>query len=222
MQKLRETDRMLAIKRTQIQMVRDRGYDITPEMHLLTINVDAFDAYITEMAAKTNGSRRAALSRLYVSATNPDRRMLVYYGGRTSPQQKQVSAPVVREFITLVLRYRASEAVLVVDAQISATGNDELKNFTQPPVQVFHDTDLAYNPTTHVDTPRHELVPPEEEEALLRSMKTDRSKMLLIKESDPIVRYYGWRAKGIIRIHRDDRAVSVLSPKTINYRFIIN
>lgn len=221
MQKLQETDRMLAIKRTQIEMVRDRGYDITPELRLLTISVADFDAYMTETATIAGSSRRGSLSRVYESAKGDQRRMLVYYGGRTNLQQKQVSAPVVREFINLVLRYRVSEAVLVVDAPISATGNDELKNFTQPPVQVFNDSELAFNPTLHVHTPPHELIPPAEADALLRAMRTDRSKMLLMKESDPVVRYYGWKPRSIIRIHRRDD-VSVLTPQTINYRFITN
>lgn len=208
------------VKLTQMEMVRDRGYDISAEAMLFNETPDGFDAYAADMAQQTGSSKRGAMSRFYTSTTTPKRTMLVYYGGRINLQQKQVAASVVREFIDIVLKHRLAEAVLIVDAPISSKGNEELKNFTQPPVQVFHDNDLAFNPTTHIYTPRHELVLPGEEEALLRSMRTDRFKMLIIKEIDPIVRYYGWKAGSIVRIYRDDSSVSVLTPQSINYRYI--
>lgn len=217
--------RLFDIKKTQLQMVRDRGYEITrDEESILTMDLDGFLTYIQALATATpRASARSLLSRSYM-AQRPDgttRTMLVYYGGKTSPQQKQVSAEVVREFIHLVQRYAINEAIIIVDAPLSSTGDNELSALTLTRWQVFFDSELTYNPTRHVDTPRHELLSPEEAQAKLRELRVDLSKLLIIKVSDPIVRYYGWTAGGLVRVYRDDSAVSILAPKSINYRVIV-
>ena len=216
--------RLFDIKKTQLEMVRDRGYDISAEEAILTMTLEQFVHYVSGLATQAGTSIRSSLSRAYLSIqtyNGAKRAMFVYYGGKTNPQQKQVSADVVREFITLVQRYAIYEAVLIVDAPLSSTGNDELSALTLTRWQVFPDSDLTYNPTRHVDTPRHEILSPEESHAKLREMRTDVSKLLIIKVNDPVVRYYGWPAGGLIRVHRDDSSVSILAPKSINYRIIV-
>lgn len=215
--------RLFDIKKSQLQMVRDRGYDISPEeAPILDMNVTEFYNYLNQLASvNARVSARSLLSRSY-QGKFPDgttKSMLVYFGGKTSAQQKQVSADVVREFISLVQRYGINEAILVVDAPLSSTGDNELSALTLTKWQVFFDHELTYNATIHVDTPRHELLSPEEARNLLRELKVDMSKLLIIKVSDPVMRYYGWTS-GIIRVHRDDDTISILAPKSINYRVI--
>lgn len=218
--------RLLDIKNTQLQMVRDRGYEISPEEEpILRMDVNGFIAYVSQLAtANPRASVRSLLSRSY-QARLPDgtvRAMLVYFGGKTHPQQKQVSADVVREFIGLVQRFGVAEALLIVDAPLSSTGDNELSGLTQTKWQVFFDHELTYNPTLHVDTPPHELLSKEEAQAKLRELRADLSKLLILKVSDPVVRYYGWTAGNLVRIHRNDRDISILAPKSINYRVIVD
>ena len=217
--------RLFDIKKTQLQMVHDRGYEISPEeIAILDMSYNEFITYVGRLAAANQrASTRSLLSRSYTSK-RPDgttRTMLVYYGGKTNPQQKQVSADVVREFINFIHRYAINEAILIVDAELSSTGNNELAALTLTKWQVFFDSELTYNPTLHVDTPRHELLSEEEAQAKLRELRVDPSKVLIIKVNDPVVRYYGWSAGGLVRIYRDDSFISVLAPKSINYRIIV-
>ncbi|CAH6420207.1 DNA-directed RNA polymerase subunit RPB5 [uncultured virus] len=216
--------RLFDIKKTQLQLVADRGYEISQEEAvILDMNIDQFITYVNTIVITRNTSVRSALSRSYLSRDEINgvrRSMLVYYGGKTATQ-KQVSAEVVREFIALVQQYGIYEAILIVDASLSSTGTQELSALTLTRWQVFFDEDLTYNPTRHVDTPRHELLSPEEREAKLREMKTDISKLPIIQYGDPVVRYYGWVPGSIIRIHRDDSALSILAPKSINYRVVV-
>ena len=217
--------RLFDIKKIQLEMVRDRGYQISPEEEqILHTNLSGFINCVNELAAgNPRTSVRSLLSRSYISE-NPDAngvrlRMLVYYGGKTNPQQKQVSADVVREFIGFTQR-GMNEAILIVDAPLSPTGNNELSALVLTKWQVFFDAQLTYNPTTHVDTPRHELLSPEETREKLHELKADLSKLLIIKSDDPVVRYYGWKAGGLVRVYRNDESVSILSSRSINYRVI--
>lgn len=217
--------RLFDIKKTQLEMVKDRGYLISPEeASILDMNLDQFMMYVNSLSSQLKRSVRSSLSRSYDAKDSQGKviaTMLVYYGGKTSPQQKQVSADIVREFIQLVQKYSVTEAVLIVDAPISSKGNEELSALKLTRWQVFFDHELTYNPTRHVDTPLHELIPPKEAQAKLRELKADISKLLIIKVTDPVVRYYGWQTGNLIRVHRNDRSISILAPKSINYRVIV-
>lgn len=216
--------RLLDIKRTQLQLVVDRGYQVPiEESNISLMTIEEFAAYVSNIAAANKIAPRAALSRYYEDkdASGVVRRtMLVFFGGKTEAQQKQVSADVVRRFIQAVQSYNVTEAVLIVDAPLSSTANNELNALTLVRWQIFNDSDLTYNPTRHVDTPRHELLEPGAARELLREMKVDVSKLLIIKANDPVIRYYGWPVGGIVRVHRNDRSVSILAPKSVNYRII--
>ena len=216
--------RLLDIKITQIEMVRDRGYDIGNERAILSMTLDQFVAYFSAKATQLNTSFRSALSNMYIT-NEPEqekrRIMLVYYGGRDNSTQKQVSVHVARQFIKIIQDYAVHEAVLIVDAPLSTNGNNEISSLTLVKKQIFFDSDLTYNPVNHVDTPRHELLSPEETSAKLREMKTDVSGLLIIKSTDPVVRYYGWSPGGLVRVHRNDSSISVLAPQSINYRIIV-
>lgn len=217
--------RLFDIKKTQLEMVRDRGYELSHEEEpILNMDIYNFSGYLNGLATvNPRASTRSLLSRSY-RATLPDgsvRSMLVYYGGKADTRQKQVSAEVVREFIGLVQRYRINEAILIVDAALSSTGEKELSALTLTKWQVFFDSELTYNPTRHVDTPRHELLSPDDAQAKLRELRVDLSKLLILKVDDPVVRYYGWTAGNLVRVHRNDQTVSILSNKSINYRVIV-
>ncbi len=213
------------IKKTQIEMVRDRGYVIPlAEMEILNGTYQNFITYVESLAANTPQSSKRLLLTNYYKGNNFDgseKRMLVFFGGLTDPGKKQISSTVIKEFTALCQKYAFTEAVLIVDAPLSVTSSENLSKLTMTSWQVFHDSDLTYNPTTHGDTHRHELLSPEVAQAKLREMKVEKSKIIILRSDDPIVKYYGWSVESIIAIHRDDSSVSILSPKSINYRVIV-
>ena len=220
---IKRVQQLFNIKKTQLEMVRDRGYDIGDEAQILQMSLENFIQYVTQITIQHKTSPRAALSRSYLTREDvpgPKRSMIVYYGGKTNPQQKQVPAEIVREFIALIQKYGVTEAILIVDAPLSSSGNLELTALVSVKWQIFDDTNLTYNPIKHVDVPLHELLSKEEADAKIREMKTSYSQVLIMSAKDPVARYYGWTPGSLIRIHRDDSAVSILSPKSVNYRYI--
>lgn len=217
--------RLFDIKKTQLELVRDRGYEISPEeANIFNMTLEQFVLYLNDLTVTGKRSVRSSLSRTYEGKDNNGnivKSMLVYYGGKTNPTQKQVSADIVRDFINLSQQYNITEAILIVDAPLSSTGNTALADLKSTKWQIFYDSELVYNPTTHIDTPYHELLSPEEAKLKLVELKVDISKLLILRADDAIVRYYGWSAGGIVRIHRDDQYISILAPKSINYRVIV-
>ncbi len=203
------------IKVTQLQMVRDRGFNITEsEIPILNGDMNYFRTYITRERA----TPRALMSRFYETPAR-DRRLLVFFGEKT-PQSKQVSADIVRGFIEVINQHQIREAILIVDANLSQTAQTELEGLSLVKKQIFSDSELTFNPILRVSTPRHVLVPKEEEDEKLRQMKVGRNGLPLMKLTDPITKYYGWESGMLIKIYRNDDVINVLAPESINYRII--
>ena len=220
-----DVQRLFDIKKTQLQMVQDRGYNITPDEELiLTTNYQGFQQYLRTLT-NTNPGRmtRSLLSRSYIKIlpNGTEQRMLVFFGGKTDTQKKQVSTEVVREFIGTIQKYQFHEAILIVDAALSSMAEKILEGLKLTKWQVFFDPNLTFNVARHVDVHQHELLSLEETSEVLKQLRVDLSKLPIIYSKDPVIRYYGWESGRVVRVHRNDQAVSVLSPNSINYRVIV-
>lgn len=148
--------------------------------------------------------------------------LLVYYEGKASNQITTVSKSLVETFVQTALGMKVGYAILIVDSPLSSDANKILLALTTIRWQVFQDYELKYNVTKHIYVPLHELLSREETRQKLIQMKSNKSQLLIINIIDPIVRYYGWKAGDIIKIHRNDQAVSILSPKSYNYRVVVS
>ena len=208
------------IKRTQIELVRDRGYIIPDrEQEILNGTLENFNDYLQELRRSyPNFTDRARLLQSYVNALG--KRMVVFFVTKTEPTQKQIPSELITGIVSQTIEYRFDELIIIIDAQLSPRGNEILNTLTGTKWQVFFDSDLTYNPTLSVDVPRHELLSAEAVSAKLVEWKVDISKLLIYESSDPIVKYYGWPAGSVVRVIRKDNSVNTLAAETINYRVI--
>lgn len=219
--------RLLDVKRTQIQMVRDRGYNIESERPVLEYDITQFSEHVQAIQQQLTSpdsprpTIRSAISRTYVS-NDKTQQLLVYYGAST--EGKELPVLIVRDFLHIMRVNGIQNGILIGEKPLSFSGRKEINEYmaeSTAQIQIFKESDLTFNATEHQDVPVHELVPTAEEAQLLRSMKTDKRHMLVMKVSDPIVQYYNWHVGRVVRIYRNDSAVSVLAPLTVNYRVIV-
>jgi DNA-directed RNA polymerase subunit H (RpoH/RPB5) len=223
--------RLFDIKRTQLQLVQDRGY-ILPEQEqpIKDFTLKQFCEYILALGRRNRGDERTLLSRAYRTpeGVTPRKNMLVYYGSKNA-DKTQIPIEVVDDFIKQIRdrnatgkeEYIISEAMLIIDGDLTSTGRDHLRELRNVHYLDFNDSDLVYNATHHYLTPKHELISKEEEGELLCTMKAKKSQLLLIEASDPVVKYYGWRVGDVLRIHRNNDAINILDAHSINYRTVI-
>jgi DNA-directed RNA polymerase subunit H (RpoH/RPB5) len=211
---------LFLIKRTQLQLVADRGYDLGTEADILKMTYEAFIDYLK---SKVNAdlSIRRALNGIYQRPGAKKETILVYYAERTSPSDKQLKGTSIMEFISTVQQGSYHEVILITDLPVSPEGKNNLVNLIDVKWQIFNDYELTYNPIHHVDTPLHELMTAEEAEKKLKAMKVDLSGLLIMKSDESIVKYYGWPVGGVVKIHRDYQYIDILAPKSMNYRVIV-
>ena len=162
------------------------------------------------------------MSKIYRKVVSSDRTdtLLVYYAVK-SADQKQIGSAAIKGFIDTIKEKKCTEAILIVETQLSGPANSEINTIKLTRIQIFNDMELTYNPINHVDVPRHEIIPAENVNELLRQMKTDLSKVLIIRVNDPVAKMYGYRVGDLIRIHRVDDVISLLTKNSINYRVVV-
>lgn len=216
--------RLYDIKIVQLQLVADRGYNIGDEERLFGMSVDEFYRYYDERAteeAQRTGHKSVwnSLSSRYESNDAGNKRsILVFYGTKTEAAKKKIPINVVSNFADNAKD--CDEAILIVDYPLSSKCNDVFKGLKTVHYQVFFDNELTFNPTRHIDVPKHELLSPEDASAILIGMKVTPTQVPIIKITDPIVRYYNWPVGGLVRIYRNDDYINILAPQSIFYRII--
>ena len=234
-----QMQRLFTIKKTQLQMVVDRGYVIpSSEARILTMSFEEFQIYFTQEANRISKSPRTVLSKDYRSLLLPKadangnnyRAIKVFFAGKDDVGNSTISINVVKSFENELATgkfndepapVQFTEAIMINDSGLSPQARTHFEMIKDVSCQAFLDSDLMYNPTRHVDTPRHEILSKEETTELLRNLKVTPNQLLLIKENDAVVRYYGWKAGGVVRVYRYDQALSVLTQRSINYRYIV-
>lgn len=216
---------LFAIKRTQLEMVRDRGFDVSFEAPLLDYNLNQFVLIYSRMAQEKKIEFRDALTWQYESVDPNDKRIIyVYYARRN--RGKQLSTDIVRTFIDYIYQTTLTEkpitdAILITEIPLSSSANSEITKFTQIRTQVFYDDDLKYNPTKHVLVPKHILLTQAEQNAFLQRNNLTLIQLPAIQNKDVIVRYYNWPDGRIVKIIRDNLLSNSLVTTTISYRVII-
>lgn len=227
------------IKQTQIEMLRDRGYNVEAEINILEMTSAEFETHFLELA-RTNkiklcpGSIRPILNRLY---RHPDgTSIFVYYAGQDKSKPKSAKpgaklhsagstkVQITRNYTSILTKFKPEASILILNAPLASVANREVYQYMarhQIQFQIFFELDLTYNPVMHVDTPVHVRLSDAEKILQLEAMRVKITDLPLIRSDDPIAKYYGWKAGDLIRIHRRDRPGMTLGSVSINYRVVV-
>lgn len=198
--------RLFKIKRHQLEMVRDRGYDISSEAALFEYTLDDFirvysnilqerNAAIHETIKQSRTSRRSAkneltfrevLDNLYQKEDGT--LLLVHYAESPAKTGKvsRLGVEPIGEFIKMATDNGVQWAILISEQDISSEAAKNLQKISAIHFQHFFDEELMYNPTKHYLVPKHEVLSPEETSDFLKRNNLKLSQLPIIKFIDPI------------------------------------
>jgi len=233
-------DYWFEIKKTILEILRDRGYDISKEKHILNMKLEDFEDFYNKSLNyyKTDNPHTKNYENLEISLLFNDK---IYYHifDKTEennmktiityfiiPEDKNICTKDINKFKEKTImsdNYFVSDAILIHNDPISSYVKKELSKMTQHifNIIVFNANELLFNPTKYIDCPQYILLDDTEKIQLMSTLKCKLSDFLIIKQTDPIIKYYGWKRGQIIKIIRDDYKYNILSPQSINYRIII-
>ena len=212
---------LFKVKKTQLQMVRDRGFNIELEEPLFSYRVSDFLDQYTRIAEESGVPFKSALSGLYQDATG-NNNIYVYYP-ETAKDAKQLGKGQITDVIKLMSGYSGLTNIIII-SQLPLSGEARKAFESLPALHMEHFLydDLTYNPTEHYLTPRHEVL---SEEAAREYLQRNKMKFTQLREFsiyDPIARYFGVRPGQIVRVHRINLGADSLAGKSIAHRAAVD
>lgn len=231
-------DALLKVKKTQLEMVRDRGYDISAEEVILSMGPRTFiDTYMAKVGDRR--TIRDLLSNLYSHKNGKDR-LYVHFANSDPKAKQSLGNEPVRYFLSLYRDKAATTAILISELTPTSNAFFELRAAGPRKIQHFLDQELISNPTKHAMVPRHQPLTPEESAEYINSMRLDPSRppttsvaqlpLLTYLEvgekpkddfnQDAIVKYLGLLPGQIVRIHRTNFGSQTAVESTIVHRVV--
>lgn len=182
-----ESHRYYLSRRTTLEMLRDRGYDV-PKSEI-NLSLDKFRAI---------HGNEPDVDRLRISASHlsdPSNKILVVFTG-----PGVVKVAVIRSIAAQVVNKESlSRLILIVQNQISDKAQKAVEAFSFK-VELFHITDLLVNITKHALKPKHRVLTDEEKQRLLKKFNLEEKQLPRMLQKDAIVRYYGLEKGQVVKV----------------------
>jgi len=195
-------------------MMRDRGYDVSEEIGILSYSFEEFVELYKNFAASAGISFRKALSREYVK--NDNYTTHVYY---SEDSQKDINKSHIVEFFSFVSNTDANSYIYITPTKLNSNSSVAVRQrFNR--IQTFMDSDLIIDPTEHVMTPVHTALTEEESVELLERSGWNANQLPKLLSIDNVVKWYDFRKGQIVRIDRFNPIEGTMVDNYLIYRIV--
>lgn len=218
--------RHFIVKRTQVEMLYDRGFLIPKDEKKLflapsskgQLPPEILTEFIQRYTSEEDGVfSRDNMSNIY--SDNDDNKTYVYYVPQTAKNQQGVG--VIQSFVEKLTNQGIKLGILITLEDFTSDAKNAIAALTTPMIQVFFDYQLYTNPTLHKTTPLHTRLTPDERLKFLSQSRIQPGQMPSLTIDEPIVRYYNWKPGDIIRIERFNIATDkIMVRNSIAYRIV--
>ena len=190
--------RMFRVRRTCLEMLRDRGYGIAPDDWAAAQSLEAFKVKHGEDPLRDDMTILVDKAAPPTDPDAPPTQIFVFF-----PEEPKVGVKTIK---TLAERMRAegvARALMVVQAAMTPFAKQCLAEMAPKYIiELFQEAELLVNITKHVLVPEHRVLKPEEKKALLERYRAKDAQLPRIQHSDPVARYYGMARGEVVRIVR--------------------
>ncbi|KFK36985.1 hypothetical protein AALP_AA4G197500 [Arabis alpina] len=174
-------------RRTTLEMLRDRGYEVSEEE--INLSLQEFRAIYGE---------RLNVDRLRISTqhrSDSSKRIAVVFCG-----SGMVKVNAMRGIAADVLsRESITGLILVLENHITNQALKAVELFSFK-VELFQITDLLVNITKHVLRPKHRVLNDKEKESLLKKFDIEEKQLPRLSKKDPTARYYGLEKGQVVKV----------------------
>lgn len=232
------TYHLYRVKKTQVEMMHDRGY--VPQDETQTDIESAFlDGSMTFSRFKRLYPTRADLSQSYIlpQESGITSRAYVYYYPSENTRRNEFGQKIAE------LEAEQYDTIVFIQNGVLKDVSNEISKFKTITIQVFYDIELMYNVTHHSFVPRHTALTPEERAELFggkdvgdvsveplgtgsssttkkRHPTIEPGQMPVIRFTDPVVKYYNFKPRQVIKIDRVNFLYDTAVPNTVFYRIV--
>ncbi|BAM82463.1 RNA polymerase I, II, III common subunit [Cyanidioschyzon merolae strain 10D] len=203
-----ETRRLHRIRRTILEMLRDRGYLVLPTKTDLELPLEEF-AHKFDAA----GRARESLTMLRQHRNDRSNQIYVFF-----PKEEKVGVKPIREYCLRLETENVLRAIIVVQTGLTPIAKQAVAEL-QPRfhLELFQEAELLVNITRHQLVPKHEVLTAEQKKTLLKRYQLKDTQLPRILQSDPVARYFGVTRGQVLKITRNSETAG----RYVTYRLVV-
>lgn len=203
-----EVTKLFRIRRTVLEMLRDRGYVVLETNTDLDMSRDEFASRLQQA-----NYARESLTLLKQHQHDPSDQIYVFF-----PAEERVSVKTLRDYFVRMDQERVYKAILVVIKSLSPFAKQGIQKVSsQFKVEVFLEMELLVNITHHELVPKHEVLSAEGKKQLLKRYHLKESQLPRILITDPVARYFGLQKGQVVKITRPSETAG----RYVTYRLVV-
>jgi len=216
------------VYRQILEIVKARGFPLQEFQNnvlLVDENNDEQLNWFYNLYEHFAGQTKPSLSNLTFYAQKGSELIAVSFFGDLHESEKQVSSSRVADIFKFIdSRPQPTQMIMVIPAKLAIKAESDIDIHRHwYPITVYFESELLHNPNDHVFNPPHEklnFASREEKKAFFNELNLARGEadLSIIKESDPIVKMFGYPVGSILRFTRDATGLELPSSKIISYR----
>ena len=212
---MEELETLFKVKKNQVRMMMDRGYNVGDEARLFEFTFNDFQNLYLNFAKSQNITIRDALNNIYFTP-NKETTFVKYMNKTEKGQLGKDDVRSISETLISNQKYNIRNVIIITDSTFSSSAMNDLESMKAYNIQIFELIDFTYVPIDNYLVPKHEILTDEEAKKIQQSNKIPK-----IKVTDPIAKYYGAKKGNIFKIYRKDLTGTQYVQESIAYRLVV-